>query len=175
MAQQAIARSNGCRQTTARPSANARRIGGRSVVATSRRGANPPPGVVVCSLDELLAASDYVSLHVPLSDETRQMIGRDQFARMKPTAYLINTARGGVVDHAALAAALDKGRIAGAALDVFETEPLRQGHPLMALDNVVLTPHIAAGTRDALATKMRALFANIERFYRGEALANRVF
>ena len=128
-----------------------------------------------CSLDELLARADIVSLHLPLTPESRHIIGAEQLARMKPGAYLVNTARGGLIDEAALVAALDSGRLAGAALDVFETEPLPAGHPLTGLSNAVLTPHISAGTRDALASKMQALFANVERFYRNEALANRVF
>jgi phosphoglycerate dehydrogenase-like enzyme len=94
---------------------------------------------------------------------------------MKRGAYLINTSRGGLVDEPALVATLESGHLAGAALDVFETEPLPAGHPLCRFDNVVLTPHIAAGTRDALSTKMQALFANVQRFYRGEPLNNRVF
>ena len=131
-------------------------------------------GIEARSLDALLADADVVTLHVPLTPQTRHMIGAAQLARMKRGAYLVNTARGGLIDEAALAAALKEGRLAGAALDVFETEPVAAGHPLAALPNVVLTPHIAAGTRDALATKMRAIFANIQRFYRGEPLANRV-
>jgi phosphoglycerate dehydrogenase-like enzyme len=126
------------------------------------------------NLDAVLAASDIVSLHLPLTRETRHLIGAAELARMKPGAYLVNTARGGLVDEAALVGALESGRLAGAALDVFETEPLPAGHPFAKLRNVVLTPHISAGTRDALSTKMRALFANVERFYRGEPLANRV-
>ena len=133
------------------------------------------PGLERRSLDSLLAEADMVTLHVPLSPETRHVIGAPQLARMKRGAYLVNTARGGLVDEAALAAALASGALAGAALDVFETEPVAAGHPLAGFRNVVLTPHIAAGTRDAMKTKMRALFANIERFYRGEPLANRVF
>jgi phosphoglycerate dehydrogenase-like enzyme len=127
------------------------------------------------SLDEVLQLSDIVSLHLPLTAQTRNLIGAERLARMKPGAYLVNTARGGLIDEAALAQALESGRLAGAALDVFETEPVMAGHPLARLRNVVLTPHISAGTRDALKTKMRALFANVERFFRGEPLHNRVF
>jgi len=126
------------------------------------------------SFDAVLAESDILSLHLPLTRDTRHLIRAAELARMKPGAYLVNTARGGLVDESALVAALDSGRLAGAALDVFATEPLPAGHPLTKLRNVVLTPHISAGTRDALTTKMRALFANVERFYRGEPLANRV-
>jgi len=132
-------------------------------------------GVERKSFDEVLEESDIVSLHLPLTAQTRNLIGAAQLARMKPGAYIVNTARGGLIDEGALAQALQSGRLAGAALDVFETEPVAAGHPLARLRNVVLTPHISAGTRDALKTKMRALFANVERFFRGEPLQNRVF
>jgi phosphoglycerate dehydrogenase-like enzyme len=131
-------------------------------------------GARAAGLDELLGTADIVTLHVPLTPATRHLIGRDALAKMKPGAYLVNTARGGLVDEQALVEALAAGRLAGAGLDVFETEPLPAGHPLVTFRNVVLTPHISAGTRDALATKMRAIFANIERFYRGEPLRNEV-
>ena len=127
------------------------------------------------SLDDVLRAADVVTLHVPLTPETRHLIGRAELAAMKRGAFLVNTSRGSLVDETALIDALESGHLAGAALDVFETEPVPAGHPLARFSNVVLTPHIAAGTRDALTTKMRALFANVERFYRGEPLANRVF
>jgi phosphoglycerate dehydrogenase-like enzyme len=126
-------------------------------------------------LATLLAEADIVTLHVPLTPDTKHMIGARELAAMKPGAYLVNTSRGGLVDEDALAAALASGHLAGAALDVFEQEPMPAGHPLARFENVTLTPHISAGTRDALAAKMRALFANVERFYRGEPLAHRVF
>ena len=125
--------------------------------------------------ERVLEEADVLTLHVPLTPQTRHLIGAAQLARMKHGAYLVNASRGGLVDEAALVSALESGHLAAAALDVFETEPLPAGHPLTRLRNVVLTPHIAAGTRDALITKMRALFANVERFYRGEPLNNRVF
>jgi phosphoglycerate dehydrogenase-like enzyme len=100
------------------------------------------------SLDEMLKESDFVSLHCLLTDETRGLIGVDELARMKPTAYLINMARGPVVDHEALVNALQSRQIAGAGLDVFYHEPLPADDPLVKLDNVVLTPHWAAGTLD---------------------------
>jgi phosphoglycerate dehydrogenase-like enzyme len=132
------------------------------------------PGLRRGSLEQVLAEADILTLHLPLTSLTRHCIGAAQLARMKQGAYLVNTARGGLVDEAALATSLASGHLAGAALDVFETEPVPAGHPLARFANVVLTPHIAAGTRDALATKMRAVFDNVERFYRGEPLRNRV-
>jgi phosphoglycerate dehydrogenase-like enzyme len=127
------------------------------------------------SFAEVLEQSDVVTLHVPLTPETRRLIDRESLARMKRGAYLVNTARGGLVDEQALFEMLQANHLAGAALDVFEEEPVRAGHPLARLPNVVLTPHIAVGTRDALATKMRTIFANVERFYRGEPLMNQAF
>ncbi|SHM37163.1 hydroxyacid dehydrogenase [Rhizobacter sp. OV335] len=101
------------------------------------------------SLDALLAQADVVSLHVPLLDSTRHLINAQRLAAMKPGAVLINTARGGVVDEAALADALTAGRLAGAALDVFEAEPLPAGNPLADCPNLLLTPHIAGVTAEA--------------------------
>jgi phosphoglycerate dehydrogenase-like enzyme len=122
----------------------------------------------------LLAESDVVTLHVPLTPRTKHIIDMPELKRMKPSAILINTARGGLINEMALCDALLGGTIAGASLDVFESEPLATTSPLVGLSNVILTPHIAAGTRDAMKTKMRAIFANIGRFYRGEPLLNRV-
>ena len=93
---------------------------------------------------------------------------------MRPHAVLINTSRGSLVDEAALYAALTTGRIAGAGLDVLETEPMLAGNPLAALENVVITPHISAGTVDAFRTKMRAVFANLQRFANNEPPLNLV-
>lgn len=101
------------------------------------------------SLEEAMRRGDVVSLHVPLTDSTRGLIGPQELALMKPSAVLINAARGGVLDEAALADALRDGRIAGAALDVYATEPLPADHPLRAVENVVLTPHIGAATEEA--------------------------
>ena len=99
-------------------------------------------------LDELLKASDYVSLHCPLTDDTRGLIDARRFALMKPNALLVNTSRGPVVDEAALIEALKNGTIAGAALDVLCEEPPAKDHPLFGMDNVILTPHIAAFSAD---------------------------
>lgn len=100
-------------------------------------------GVTMVDLEELLARSDFVSVHAPLNSRTRHMLSEREFRLMKPTAFLINTARGPVVDEGALAAALQRGWIAGAGLDVFEREPIDPTSPLLKLDNVLLTPHTA--------------------------------
>jgi phosphoglycerate dehydrogenase-like enzyme len=125
-------------------------------------------------LHDLLAVSDVVTIHVPLMPGTRHMIDAAELKKMKRTALFINTARGGLVNETALCNALLDGAIAGAALDVFEQEPLPTTSPLIGLGNVILTPHISAGTRDAMATKMKAIFDNVARFYRGEPLKNAV-
>ncbi len=116
---------------------------GMNVLATSRSKERKADGVRFVQLDELLAESDYVSLHVPATAETRNLIGAAELARMKPTAYLVNTARGAVVDHAALAAALAAGEIAGAALDVQETEPPDLSKPPYNDPRTIVTPHAA--------------------------------
>ncbi|MCY0879242.1 MAG: hydroxyacid dehydrogenase [Firmicutes bacterium] len=105
--------------------------------------------VALMPLDELLASADFVSLHVPLTPETRHLLNRDRLRLMKPTAYLINTARGGIVDEAALAQALRENRIAGCALDVREEEPPASPDPLASDERVLLTPHIAGLTAEA--------------------------
>lgn len=125
-------------------------------------------------LDELLRTSDIVSIHVPRTPETMGLIGEQQLAMMRPTAILINTARGGLVDEDALYRALKERRIAGAGLDVFLKEPADPSNPLFTLNNVVITPHIAAGTKDALTTKMQAAFANMVRVNNGEAPIHQV-
>jgi (S)-sulfolactate dehydrogenase len=106
-------------------------------------------GVAPMELDELVAASDVVSLHVPLTPETRGLFGAERLRRMKRDAVLVNTARGGIVDEAALAAALREGHLAGAALDVFADEPLRAGSPLAGAPRLILTPHVAGVTTES--------------------------
>ena len=103
-------------------------------------------GITYKPLDEVIAESDFLSLHVPLTKETHHMIGGEQLSSMKETAFLINTSRGPVVDEGALYEALRDGVIAGVGLDVFEEEPIDPGSPLLGLDNVVLTPHIASAS-----------------------------
>ncbi len=130
--------------------------------------------VAYCPLEELLRVADVVTLHLPLSDTTRHLIGARELALMQSHAVLINTARGALVDELALIEALRNGTIAGAGLDVFEQEPPLPDHPLLRLENVVVTPHIAAGTIDAFRTKMRAVFANLQRVALGEPPINQI-
>ena len=126
------------------------------------------------SLDRLLAESDVVSLHVPLTPETRGLLDRAGISRMKPGAILVNTARGGLVDEAALVEALRTGRLAAAGLDVFAEEPLRPDNPLLALDNVVLAPHVAWLTRGTLVRSLEVAVENCRRLGAGEPLLHRV-
>ena len=125
-------------------------------------------GVKETSFEGLLKESDIVSLHVPLTSETKGMMNREVFGLMKSNAILINTARGNLVKEQDLYEALRDQKIAGAGLDVFEKEPPAPDNPLFKLDTIILTPHIAAGTKDALITKMKAAFANMVRVTKGE-------
>ncbi len=122
-------------------------------------------------LEELLRCSDIVSLHCPLNDSTRGMIGAAQLALMKPGAYLVNMARGAVVDSAALADALNSGHLAGAAIDVFETEPpLAEEHPLLQAKNCRVTPHIAFASSESMALRAKIVFHSLESWLRGEQI-----
>jgi len=118
-------------------------------------------GVSVVSLEELLSASDVVTLHAPLTEKTRALIGAPELAAMKPSAVLVNTSRGGLVDEEALLASLREGRLAGAGLDVFAAEPLPPAHPLLALDNVVLSPHAASFSRRTVERMLAAATASL--------------
>jgi len=106
-------------------------------------------GVEPVELDELLARADFITIHVPLVEETRHLLGEDELARVKPGVRIVNCARGGIIDEQALAAAIRAGRVAGAALDVFEQEPPPADHPLLGLEQVIATPHLAAATDEA--------------------------
>lgn len=123
---------------------------GLRVIATDKVRGTLPKGVEWREFDQLLAESDYVSLHVPLMPATRHLMGHEQFARMKPSAYLVNTARGGLVDQTALAEALAAGRLAGAALDVQDTEPPDLSLPPLDDPRVIVTPHSAFASLESL-------------------------
>jgi len=124
---------------------------GLNVIASSRTRQGIEDGIEFMSFDDLLSRSDYVSLHTPLTADTKHMIGAGQLARMKPSAYLINTARGGLIDHPALAAALAARKLAGAALDVQDPEPPNLSTPPWNDPRVVVTPHAAFVSEESLA------------------------
>ncbi len=131
-------------------------------------------GVRRVSFDELLGQSDVVSIHVPLTDGTRNLIGQAELAKMKAGACLVNASRGGIVDETALAEALKAGHLAGAAVDVFEVEPMEPDNPLVGLPNVLLTPHMAGTTTDGLGRMLRKSFENCARIAAGEEPEDRV-
>ena len=130
-------------------------------------------GAIYVTLPDLLRQADFVTLNVPLTSETRGLIGREQLALMKPAAMLINAARGGVVDHEALLAALEQGQIGGAALDVTEPEPLPRNHPLLKLDNVIIVPHLGSATHQTRRKMAELSIANLRAGLLGEELPSR--
>lgn len=131
------------------------------------------PGARRVPLDDLLAQSDFVTLHTPLTPDTENLLSRERIAKLKAGAVVVNTARGQVVDDAALAEALASGRVAAAGLDVFRDEP-RVPEAYLGLENVVLTPHIGSGSRETRAAMARLVFAEVERLARGEPPRNPV-
>jgi phosphoglycerate dehydrogenase-like enzyme len=157
--------------------ARARALGAR-VVATRRR---PEPvegldGVELITgdhtLDRLLEASDYVVLTLPETPGTRGMLGPDELARMRPGAVLVNVARGGLIDEAALVDALRAGRLRGCALDVFASEPLPADHPLRDAPNLLITPHSSAYTHHFWEREAALILENLERYVEGRPLLN---
>ncbi len=128
----------------------------------------------VATLDELLDISDVVTLHLPLTEESRGLIGARELARMKSDAILINVSRGGIVDEAALARALSAGHLFGAGLDVFEVEPPPPGHPLLAFENVVATPHASGGTHETQARSSLQVAQQVIEVLQGRTPRNRV-
>jgi D-3-phosphoglycerate dehydrogenase len=140
---------------------------GLAVVAHTRRAA-AAEHVRFVTLDELLRCSDYVSIHVPLTPATTRLIGERELALMKPGAFLINTSRGAVIDQAALVTALREQRIAGAGLDVTEPEPPSSDDPLVALDNVILTPHAAWYSEESREHVTMEAAREVVRVLRGE-------
>jgi phosphoglycerate dehydrogenase-like enzyme len=126
-------------------------------------------GVELTDLDTVMGESDFIAINCPLTTESRGMIGARELALMKPTAFLINTARGAVVDETALVEALRQGKIAGAGLDVFATEPIPDNHPLLELDNVVLSPHLIARTEGCIRDTSLSACRNVLAVARGVA------
>ncbi len=131
-------------------------------------------GVEQVEFDQLLKISDYISIHTPLAPATRHLFNADAFRRMKPTAYLINTARGPIIDEAALASALDQGHLAGAALDVMEQEPPASGSPLFGRDNVIVTPHTSFYSEESLVDLQTKAAEEVVRVLTGQAPKNPV-
>ncbi|WP_176466567.1 2-hydroxyacid dehydrogenase [Terribacillus saccharophilus] len=129
-------------------------------------------GIQYVAFNELLAQADIVSLHIPLIPETRNLISHEQLNLMKSSAILINVARGNIINEDALASALKCNRLLGAALDTWASEPVEVDNPLLKLDNVVATPHIAGGTRDVLETVLRLTFDNINKVEAGKNANN---
>ena len=127
-------------------------------------------GVSLVSKEELFQKSDVLSIHLVLSDRTRAIVGADDLQMMKSTSYLINTARGEIVQEAALLDALRKKTIAGAGLDVYNQEPLSRNHPLRSLDNVVLTPHLGYYTREMIASYYEDAIFTIKEFLEGKLI-----
>lgn len=143
---------------------------GAKVIAYSRtvRPEVEAMGVAYVSLEELMARSDIVSIHVPNNQETKGLISKERIAAMKPSALLINVARGAIVDNAALAEALNKGKLAGAGIDVFDMEPpIPEDYPLLHAKNTVLTPHVAFATDESMLRRAEIVFQNVESYLAG--------
>ena len=140
---------------------------GMKILVYSRTKRELPERYQWAELDALFKNADVVSLHCPLTDETRGLVNAERLNLMKPTAFLINTARGAVVDEAALAEALNSGRIAGAGLDVLVHEPPKKDDPLLTAKNCIVTPHIAWASRDARARLIKTVAENLKAFRNG--------
>ena len=140
---------------------------GMEVLLCSRTPRPAPSGYRWVDLETLFRESDVVSLHCPLTAETRGLVGEHLLSLMKPTAFLINTARGGLLEEQALADALNQGRLAGAGLDVLTQEPPPPDHPLLQAKNCVITPHVAWATREARARLIQTVADNLKCFLEG--------
>jgi len=138
------------------------------ITSASGSGRKPEHDVAVVDLDYLFRESDVVSLHCPLTPETKNLVNARRLAHMKPTAFLINTSRGPLVDEVALAEALNSGRIAGAALDVLSSEPPSADNPLLSAKNCLITPHNAWAMRAARARLMKTAVDNVRAFLSGK-------
>jgi glycerate dehydrogenase len=142
---------------------------GMKVLASRPTAGAAAPGVRFLDLEALFCESDVVTLHCPLTPQTANLVNAQRLSLMKPTAFLLNTSRGPVVDEPALADALNSGRIAGAALDVLSTEPPRAHNPLLTARNCLITPHLAWATRAARSRLMKIAVENVRSFLRGKA------
>lgn len=138
------------------------------VLAHSRGSIDAASGIRASSLESVFRDSDVISLHCPLTPETQRLVNRERLALMKPTAFLINTSRGALIDEEALAEALNSGRLAGAGLDVLDTEPPREGNPLYDAKNCYITPHIAWATRSSRQRLLDTAIDNVAAFLRGQ-------
>jgi glycerate dehydrogenase len=141
---------------------------GMKVLACDPSASAPPPFVRLVELDALFRESDVVSLHCPLTPQTAKLVNGQRLSQMKPTAFLLNTSRGPLVDEPALAEALNSGRIAGAGLDVLSAEPPPADNPLLAARNCLITPHMAWGTRAARSRLMHIAVENVRAFLQGK-------
>jgi glycerate dehydrogenase len=141
---------------------------GMKVLACHPTEGPAPPGVRFVEIDTLFRESNVVSLHCPLTPRTANLVNARRLSLMKPTAFLLNTSRGPVVDEPALADALNSARIAGAALDVLSTEPPRADNPLLTARNCLITPHLAWATRAARSRLMKIAVENVRAFLRGQ-------
>lgn len=149
-------------------------MGMKVVALTSKSADTLPEGITPASLDDVLASADVVSLHCPLTPSTRHLINAASIAKMKPSAILINTGRGPLVDEQAVADALNGGRLAAFGADVLSQEPPRGDNPLLSARNCFLTPHIAWATLEARTRLMSTATENVRQFIAGEPVANRV-
>lgn len=144
---------------------------GMKIIATRRQWSSPPPdGITAATLDEVLSQSDVISLHCPLTDSTKHMINATSLEQMKKTAFLINTARGPLIDDQALADALNAGRIAGAGLDVLSVEPPAPGHPLFTAQNCLITPHVAWASRESRRRLIAKAADNVRQWQGGNPI-----
>lgn len=138
-------------------------------VIAYRKHPTPVEGVEMVSLEEVFERSDIVSLHCPLTDETREIVNKERLARMKPNAIILNTGRGPLINEADLAEALHNGIIGGAGLDVLSTEPPKADNPLLSAPNCIITPHVAWATFEARKRLLQMVAENLESFMHGEA------
>lgn len=145
-------------------------FGMEPIIYTRTKPSDCPYPVV--SLDELLGSADFITLHCPLTDKTRKLINKETLSKMKKTAYIINTSRGGVIDEDDLAAALRSGTIAGAGIDVLDGEPMRKDHPFFDVPNCIITPHIAWASFEARQRLVNIVYDNLKAFIDGEPINN---